>query len=290
MIWAFKTGGMIEMISKKEIQNEIIKAVEIVKKTNPMAGSITNTVTINFVANAQLAVGGSAAMVYLPDEGEFLAKAGGATYINVGTLQPVYEQTLPRTAKVLHEMGKPWVLDPVAIGIGSLRTQLLKQFKEYKPTVIRGNASEIIALAGLWGLDGGTDESNVRGVDSTDSVTAAKNAAIALAKHTGGAVAASGETDLITDGSIIAYSHGGSHFMERVTGSGCSLGGVVAIYSTCATPFIAALTAHAIYNLAGRRAEEKVDGPGSFEVQFLDELYKATPEEIANNSFEIEEV
>lgn len=278
------------MVSKQAIQSEMIQAVETVKRTNPMAGSITNTVTINFVANAQLAVGGSAAMVYLPDEAEFLAGAGGATYINVGTLFPIYEETLPCAAKVLHETGKPWVLDPVAVGIGSLRTQLLQQFKDFKPTIIRGNASEIIALAGLWELDGGTSESNVRGVDSTDSVHAAKTAAIALAKWTGGAVAVSGETDLITDGKLMAISYGGSHFMEKITGAGCSLGGVVAVYATAATPFIAALTATAIYNVAGKRAELKVDGPGSFQVQFLDELYKATPEEIATNPFEIEEL
>lgn len=278
------------MISKTEIQKQIVQAVEIVKRTNPMAGSITNTVTINLVANAQLAVGGAAAMVYLPDEGEFLAKAGGATYINVGTIFPIYEETLPHTAKTLHDLGKPWVLDPVAIGIGELRTKLLKQFKEYKPSVIRGNASEIIALAGLWELDGGTDKSNVRGVDSTDSVLSSKNAAVALAKWTGGAVAVSGETDLITDGSIMVLSYGGSHFMEKITGAGCSLGGVAAVYLTAATPFIAALTASAVYNLAGSRAESKVDGPGSFQVRFLDELYKASPNEIAENPFKIEEV
>lgn len=278
------------MLSREEIKKQIIQAVETVKRTNPMAGSITNSVTINFVANAQLAVGGSAAMVYLPDEGEFLAKAGGATYINVGTLLPVYDQTLPHTAKVLHETGKPWVLDPVAVGIGSLRTKLLKQFKEYKPTVIRGNASEVLALAGLWGLDGGTEKSNVRGVDSTDSVNSAKDAAVALARYTGGAVAVSGETDLITDGSVMVLSYGGSHFMERITGAGCSLGGVIAVYAAVASPFIAALTGTAVYNLAGSRAEKKVDGPGSFQVQFLDELYKASAEEIADNPFEIEEV
>jgi hydroxyethylthiazole kinase len=278
------------MISKTEIQKQIVQAVETVKRTNPMAGSITNTVTINLVANAQLAVGGAAAMVYLPDEGEFLAKAGGATYINVGTIFPIYEETLPHTAKTLHDLGKPWVLDPVAIGIGELRTKLLKQFKEYKPSVIRGNASEIIALAGLWELDGGTDKSNVRGVDSTDSVLSSKNAAVALAKWTGGAVAVSGETDLITDGSIMVLSYGGSHFMEKITGAGCSLGGVAAVYLTAATPFIAALTASAVYNLAGSRAESKVDGPGSFQVRFLDELYKASPNEIAENPFKIEEV
>ena len=275
--------------NKEQIKKEIVEAVKKVKETNPMAGSVTNSVTINFVANAQLAAGGSAAMVYLPDEGEFLANAGGSTYINVGTLLPIYRETLPKTAKALHEAGKPWVLDPVAIGIGEMRTYLLETFKEYKPAIIRGNASEIIALAGLWKLDGGQDTSNVRGVDSTDTVAAARAAAVALAKYTGGAVAVSGETDLITDGSIVAYSHGGSHFMERVTGCGCSLGGVCAVYATSASPFIAALTASAVYNLAGRRAEEKVQGPGSFAVQFLDEIYLATGEEIAENPFEIEE-
>ncbi len=276
------------MYTKDEIKKQIIEAVNKVKAANPMAGSITNSVTINFVANAQLAVGGSAAMVYLPDEGEFIANAGGATYINVGTLTPIYEETLPRTAKALFEAKKPWVLDPVAIGIGGLRTKLLLGFKEYKPSVIRGNASEVIALAGLWGLEGGTDQSAVRGVDSTDTVNAAREAAVALAKYTGGAVAVSGKTDLVTDGETVVYSYGGSHFMEKITGSGCSLGGVAAVYATAASPFIAALTATAVYNLAGKRAELRACAPGSFQTAFLDELYIATAEEIADNPFDME--
>ena len=276
------------MYTKDEIKKQIIEAVNKVKAANPMAGSITNSVTINFVANAQLAVGGSAAMVYLPDEGEFIATAGGATYINVGTLMPIYEETLPRTAKALFETKKPWVLDPVAIGIGELRTKLLLGFKEYKPSVIRGNASEVIALAGLWGLEGGTDQSAVRGVDSTDTVNAAREAAVALAKYTGGAVAVSGKTDLVTDGETVVYSYGGSRFMEKITGSGCSLGGVAAVYATAASPFIAALTATAVYNLAGKRAELRACAPGSFQTAFLDELYIATAEEIADNPFDME--
>ena len=276
------------MYTKDEIKKQIIEAVNKVKAANPMAGSITNSVTINFVANAQLAVGGSAAMVYLPDEGEFIANAGGATYINVGTLTPIYEETLPRTAKALFDAGKPWVLDPVAIGIGELRTKLLLGFKEYKPSVIRGNASEVIALAGLWGLEGGTDQSAVRGVDSTDTVNAAREAAVALAKYTGGAVAVSGKTDLVTDGETVVYSYGGSRFMEKITGSGCSLGGVAAVYATAASPFIAALTATAVYNLAGKRAELRACAPGSFQTAFLDELYIATAEEIADNPFDME--
>ena len=278
------------MIDSEQLKQNVVKAVDEIRATNPMAGSITNTVTIDFVANAQLAVGGSAAMVYLPDEGEALVAGGGAIYLNMGTLFPIYEQTIPRAAKAAHDAGKPWVLDPVGLGIGSLRTQLVNELKQYKPAIVRGNASEIIALAGLWDLEGDASElSRARGVDTTDTVAAARDAAVALARYTGGAVAISGESDLVTDGSTVAYSTGGSALMSKVTGFGCSLGGVAAVYATQADPFTAALAAVAHYNVAGTRAAAAADAPASFKVAFIDELYRATPDDIANNPLRIEE-
>ena len=288
-----RRGGSLKgmrMIEMNQLQSGIAEAASKVRANNPMAGSITNSVTIDFVANAQLAVGGSAAMVYLPDEGECLVAAGGAVYINMGTLLPVYEETLPRTAAAAHAAGKPWVLDPVGIGIGSLRTKLLRGFKPYKPAIVRGNASEIIALASLWDLEGDASElSRARGVDTTDTVAAARDAAVALARYTGGAVAVSGEYDLVTDGSTVAYSTGGSALMGKVTGFGCSLGGVAAVYATQSDPFTAALAAVAHYNVAGTRAAAAADAPASFKVAFIDELYRATPDDIANNPLRVEE-
>lgn len=278
------------MIESEQIKQNIVKAVEEVRATNPMAGSVTNTVTIDFVANAQLAVGGSAAMVYLPDEGECLVAAGGAVYLNMGTQFPIYTETIPRTAAAAFNTGKPWVIDPVGIGIGKQRSDLLLEVKQYKPTIIRGNASEIIALAGLWDLAGTAEDlSRARGVDSTDEVAAARDAAIALARYTGGAVAVSGEVDLVTNGEVVAYSHGGSSLMSKVTGFGCSQGGVLAVYACVADPFTAALAGVAHYNIAGRRAEELTSAPASFKVAFIDELYKVSPEEIAENPLELEE-
>lgn len=274
-------------MNKSEIQKKIEEAVTKVRETTPLAPSITNTVTVNFVANAQIAVGGSAAMVYLPDEGECVAEIGEAVYLNMGTLFPVYEETIPRTAKKLTELKKNWVLDPVGLGIGSLRTKLVADMKAYPPKIIRGNASEIIAVAKLWGLIADTDSNGPKGVDTVDTVAAAENAAKAVAAFIGGAVAVSGVEDLVTDGNILVYSKGGSHFMEKITGAGCSLGGVCAVYASVADPFIAALTATQIYNLAGKRAEAKVKGPGSFQVQFLDELYQASAKDVAENPFEI---
>lgn len=278
------------MIDQAVLQDQVARAARAVRETNPMAPSITNTVTINFVANAQIAVGGSAAMVYLPDEGMAMAEAGGAMYINVGTLLPIYEETLPATAKRLHELGRPWVVDPVAVGMGAMRTKLLAGFKPYKPTIIRGNASEVITLADLWGLERADASGAVRGVDSTQQVAEARAAAIAIARYTGGAVAVSGERDLVTDGETVVTSEGGSVFMTQITGSGCSLGGVCAVYAACAeTPLSAALAAVNVYNLAGARAEARVNAPASFQVAFLDELYLASPEDITVNPIHIEE-
>lgn len=282
--------------SEIELRTLMAKAVNEARATTPLAPSITNTVTQNFVANAQLAVGGSAAMVYLPDEGACVAALGGATYINLGTLLPIYEETIPRTARTLADAGKPWVLDPVGLGIGSLRTQLLLAVRDCKPAIVRANASEVIALAALWELTTADAGSGPRGVDATDSVDAAEAAARAIAQFIGGAVAVSGPTDLVTDGCAVARLSGGSPLMERITGSGCSLGGVATVYCCVADPFVAALAATAAYNLAGTRADAAVraaaqpaaPGPASFQVAFLDELARLTAEDIAEAPLTLE--
>ena len=322
----FASGKEKEMSDKMkrteaELRNAIAQAVRDARERKPLAGSVTNTVTQNFVANAQLAVGGSAAMVYLPDEAEFLADNGDSMYINLGTLIPNYAETVPRGAEALHAAGKPWVLDPVGIGIGSLRTQLVKAVKPFKPTVLRGNASEIIAVADMWGLirphvsqgdasgitqdadeaavqasdisvsdADATDDGSAgpRGVDSTDEVESARQSAIAVANYTGGAVMVSGKTDLVTDGKTVAMVEGGSPLFESITGSGCSLGGVVAVYAAVADPFVAALTATAIYDAAGTKAGSIADAPASFQIAFLDELYKIEPEEVAQAAITLE--
>lgn len=267
-------------------------AAEKVRKAKPLAPSITNTVTINLVANAQLAAGGAAAMVYLPDEGECVAEMAKALYINMGTLLPIYEETLPRTAAKMLSLGKPWVLDPVGIGIGSLRTKLLKEFKSTPPAIIRCNASEAIALANLWELDVKSEGESGKagrpnGVESADDVASAVPYALALARFTHGAVAVSGAEDFVTDGQIGVRSKGGSALMEKITGAGCSLGGVCAVYACVTDPFIASVAATQHFNLAARLAGARVNAPASFQTLFIDELFLASPKDIATNEFSI---
>lgn len=280
---------MSEIIDRTIHQDRIAEAVSAVKAATPLVGSITNFVTVDFVANAQLAAGGSAAMAYMPDEVEALISMGRAFYVNVGTLVPSLEETACHAASVSHEQGKPWVLDPVGIGFGSARTRILAHMRGCAPTIIRCNASEAIALAQAWGLDVQGAAAAVKGVDSTDAVESARAAAVSLARFTKGAVAVSGEVDLVTDGKTVALCSGGSSLMGKVTGFGCSLGGVAAVYSALADPFTAALAASSAYKLAAARAAQQASAPASFKVAFLDALFEASPEDIARNPFSIEE-
>ena len=277
------------------LRMRIADAVHAVRDTTPLAQSFTNFVTINLVANAQLAAGGTAAMSYLPDDVLDIAAICGATYINVGTLLPFYKDALADIARGLHDQGKPWVLDPVAAGLGATRTAILESFRDVPPTIVRGNASEIIVLDRMWGLtdtdaaaDDGTRPAGVESVDEVDSaIPAARRLARHLAAHSPngqGAVAVSGAVDFVTDGTHDYRLPGGSALMTKITGAGCSLGGVVGTYLAVADPLTAAMAASLHFNRAGEIAEAAAHGPGSFQTEFLDALWNVTAEQIADST------
>lgn len=272
------------------LRANIAKAVNDVRSTTPLAQSFTNFVTINLVANAQLASGGTAAMSFLPDDVIDTASIAGSTYINVGTLLPFYEEALAQIAQKLHDMNKTWVLDPVAAGIGKTRTAILESFRDVPPTIVRGNASEIIALDAMWGLSAADETSRPAGVESVDEVDSAMDAARRLARHMAAhaadgkaAVAVSGAVDLVTDGDAVYRLPGGSALMTKITGAGCSLGGVTATYLAVTDPLTASLGASLLYNRASEIAEGESKGPGSFQVNFLDALWNVTSDHIAQS-------
>lgn len=269
------------------MQRKILSAMGAKWTERPFVPSVTNYVTAGFVADCQLAAGCSAAMLNLPDEACEAAAMCSAFYVNLGTVVPVYEKTIPAVCEKLSELGKPWALDPVAAGLGETRTKLLLGLKKHKPSIIRGNASEIINLARLWELRDGDFSCGM--VDSSNAAEDAVDSAVLLARYTGGAAAVSGSIDYVTDGIVTAASYGGSPLMGRGTGYGCALGGTAAFCLAFAEPFTAALCAVNAFNYAGKRAEKKCAGTGSFRSAFIDELFCMTAEKIAHNPFEIAE-
>lgn len=292
----FGTPTEATPLADDDHQRELIaQAVDKVRDTTPLAQSFTNFVTINLVANAQLAAGGTAAMSYLPDDIIDTAAIAKATYINVGTLLPFFKDALGNIARSLHAAQHPWVLDPVAAGIGRTRSAILWAFRSAPPTIVRGNASEIIALAGIWDLNvpsagAHADTTRPAGVEAVDDVDSARDAAVIMARYLRGyapnhraAVAVSGVTDLVTDGDTVYRLPGGSPMMTKITGAGCSLGGVTATYLAVTDPLTAALTASALYNRASEEAERASHGPGSFQTAFLDALWNTTAQAVSQS-------
>ncbi|WP_314426768.1 hydroxyethylthiazole kinase [uncultured Microbacterium sp.] len=243
----------------------------------PLTHCITNTVVTGFTANILLAIGAAPAMVDIVDEAGLFAAVASGVLINLGTPTPEQRAASVEAADGAVAAGTPWVLDPVAIGSLPVRTALAHDLVASRPTAIRGNASEILALAGL--AAGG------RGVDATDTTDAASEAAFALAARHGSVVAVSGPVDLITDGRRVVRIANGHELLTRVTGGGCALGAVMAAFlgaarSTGTDPLTAVASASLVYTIAAERAAARASGPGSFAVELLDALASLQPYEI----------
>jgi hydroxyethylthiazole kinase len=150
----------------------------------------------------------------------------------------------------------------------------------HRPSVIRGNASEIISIARVCGLN--ADAAAPRGVDSAHSTDAALMTAQHLARHCFCVVAATGAVDLITDGTRVVRLANGHELMTRVTALGCALSAVVAAF--CAVgedAFEATVSALAVYGVAGEMAAEQAQRPGSYRVAFMDMLDAITAADVA---------
>lgn len=238
----------------------------------PLVQNITNFVAMNIAANVLLAAGASPAMVHAPEEAdEFIAIASSLT-INIGTCDSAWADAMLVAARAAKAIGKPWVLDPVAIGATSFRRTLCIKLLAANPTIIRGNASEILALAGVGGAS--------KGVDATDGVNEAESAATQLAKQQNAIVAVTGPVDFVTDGNSAWRIEGGHALMPRITALGCSLTALIGAYLAVADPAEATLAALLHYAVAGEIAGEQAQGPGSFQVAFLDALYSLTPDQL----------
>jgi hydroxyethylthiazole kinase len=244
------------------------------RDTAPLVHCLTNTVVQTITANALLAVGAAPAMVDEPKEAAEFAAIASAVLVNVGTVHERTAEAMLLAARSAGTAGTPWVLDPVAVGGLGFRTGVAAELADIGPTVVRGNASEVMALAGA-GAGG-------RGVDSTAAADDALEAAAVLARRTGGVVAVSGAVDLITDGVRTVRVGGGDQLLTRTTGAGCALGALVAAYlAVTDDPLTGAVAAHAHVALAASAAARRAPGPGSFAIAWIDALDALTADDLA---------
>jgi len=243
------------------------------RKTAPLVQNITNYVAMNVMANVMLAAGASPAMVHAIEEAAEFTAFSQALTINIGTLSAPWVASMLASAAKAHAAGVPWVLDPVAAGATTFRRDTAAALLALKPTVIRGNASEILALAGT--------AARGKGVDAADGVDAAEAGARDLAQVSGAVVAVTGPVDFITDGIRGWRVANGHPTMPLITALGCSLTGIVGAFIAGQPTAEATVAALAYYGVAGEIAAETAKGPGSFQVAFLDALHSLTSAQLA---------
>ena len=237
------------------------------RQQRPLVHNITNYVAMDLAANALLAIGASPAMIHAVEEAAEFTRIASALVINIGTLSPPWVAAMQACAAAARETGKPWVLDPVGCGATTYRTGVARELAGMQPTLIRGNASEIMALAGAKG-------GRTRGVDSTDTADAARAVAQGVAEEYRCVVGVTGDVDYVTDGRRTLAVHGSDILITRVTASGCALSAIAgAFLAVEPDPLLATAHAFAVYAVAAARACQDAPGPGTARWRLLDELH-----------------
>jgi hydroxyethylthiazole kinase len=252
----------------------ICSALRKIREMAPVIHNITNYVVMNSTANALLALGASPVMAHAEEEMEEMVGIASALVINIGTLSPAWIRGMHRAAEAARKRRIPIVLDPVGAGATSYRTRTARELiKAVPPEIIRGNASEIMAL-----LDSNT---KTRGVDSSASSDAAVKIGSALHAECGAAVCISGETDYTIGSRGVIRGRNGHIMMTQVTGLGCTATALCGAFAAVVSdPAIAAAEAMAVMGIAGEIGVTRSLGPGTLQVHFLDALYRLDPEDI----------
>lgn len=245
----------------------IIKDMDAIRKQAPLIHNITNYVVMNNTANALLAIGASPVMAHAVEEVKDMASLASALVINMGTLSPRWVEGMLIAGETAHNNKIPVVFDPVGVGATPYRNKTAITILEYcKPDIIRGNASEIMALA--------KENTQTKGVDSTASSEVAVETARHLSNQTKAVVVISGEEDFIVHRDAVLSVKNGSPLMPKVTGMGCTATAIVAAFASVNPDFPhAAANAMAVMGIAGELAAQKSDGPGTLQLYFIDTLY-----------------
>jgi len=258
--------------------NTLWQDIRLIREKAPLVHNITNYVVMNNTANALLALGASPVMAHALEEVEDMVKAtaamGGALIINIGTLSKPWIESMSRAMQSAKLFGIPIVFDPVGAGATPFRTDTCRTLlNTIGATIIRGNASEILALTNV--------NMRTKGVDSSQGSEAAIESAEELARRHNCVVCVSGEKDIITNSSQSIPVINGHPLMAKVTGMGCTATALIGAFAAINDdPLKAAAHAMSVMGIAGELAGAKANGPGTMQLYFYDALYQLTPAHI----------
>ena len=248
-----------------------------VRAACPLVHCITNYVTVNDCANVLLGCGGSPIMSDEPDDVAEITSICGGLVLNIGTLNQRSIAGMRAAGARAAELGHPIVVDPVGAGASSLRTRTACELIDTLPvTVVRGNMSEVKAVAGAASATRGVD------VNPDDAVTEANLAQSAgfareLAARLDSVVAITGAIDIVADAERAVAIRNGVPMMGKITGAGCMLSAITGAYVTAnpndaLTATVAAIAGEGLAGQVAARRMGELDGNGSFRTYLLDAI------------------
>jgi hydroxyethylthiazole kinase len=243
------------------------------RERKPLIHQITNYVVMNETANATLAIGALPVMAHAVEEVEELAAVAGALVLNIGTLSRHWIDAMLLAGKAANAAGVPVVLDPVGVGATTLRTETAKRIlADVDVAIVRGNAAEVAALAGL--------QAEIRGVEAIGAEADAPTIARTAASGLGVVASVTGPVDHVSDGTRTLAVANGDPLLATITGSGCMATAVTGCFAAVRTDALvdAAEFALAAFGVAAEEAARGADGPGTFHARLYDALYGLTPD------------
>lgn len=257
----------------------IYQAVTLVKQNSPLVHNITNVVTMQTIANMLLALGASPIMAHAPEELEDIVAIAQSLVLNIGTLDSASLTCMAQAQACAQQRQIPIILDPVGAGASKYRTESAKNILQRGVSIVRGNASEILALA--------DHKATTKGVDSTQQSEFALQSAMQLSKQYNCCVVISGQQDIICWNNIILRVKHGTPLLTRVTGMGCSATALIGAFAVVIeNPAVASMYAMATLGLAAEKAERLSKSPGGFYISLLDTLYSLQQNDFISFDYE----
>ena len=254
--------------------------LENTRKLSPLIHCITNYVTVNDCANLLLACGASPIMSDDAAEVEEITSICSGLDLNIGTLNQHTVPAMFLAGKKANACRHPVLLDPVGAGASRFRSETaLRLLQEVKFTVVRGNSSEIKALAAGSASTNGVDAAladRITEQNLDESIAYLQ----AFAKKLQSVVAVTGVIDLVTDGETIYIIRNGHAMMSQITGSGCMLSALITAYLAANPKHALEATAAAVsaMGLCGEMAYTRYlhhhAGNASYRTYLIDAVYQ----------------
>lgn len=238
-----------------------------VRACKPIVHHITNYVSINDCANITLAIGASPIMANDPAEVAEVVSQSAALALSLELPNTRMLESMLVAGRQANAKGIPVVLDAGAVDLSKARIRAAEQLLlMVRLSAVRGSLAEIRRLAEIY--------ASMQGLDLVATEEIGGELVRQAANHLGCLVAATGETDYISDGREICRIDSREALLSRIQGVGCMTTSLMAACCGALGSSLPAAASGVLYmGIAGAKARiamREGDGLGIFRLRLID--------------------